>query len=121
MAAQLARPTVDVLLVHSDEELAHFDPVAMNLIVARGIPSLAHLNIDSYVAMADEWARDLWHRLPALEVQFYESPADWQHDLAFFRLGLVAWYAESCWASSTARTGTSVFCIPIQVTCFSME
>ena len=78
----------------SAEELADVDPVVMNLVVARGIPALAALDIHSYVAMADEWAEDLKSRLPGLERQFYESPETWRNDLAFFRLGLVCWYLD---------------------------
>jgi len=78
----------------SAEELADVDPIVMNLVVARGIPALAALDIHNYVAMADEWAEDLKLRLPGLERQFHESPETWRSDLAFFRLGLVCWHLD---------------------------
>lgn len=75
-------------------ELADVDPVVMNLVVARGIPMLASLDVQRYVDIADEWANNLASRLPALEKQFYQSPEHWRNDVAFFRLGLVCWYLD---------------------------
>jgi hypothetical protein len=44
------------LLALTDEELAKTDPVAMNLLVAKGVPRLAHLDIATYQRQADEIA-----------------------------------------------------------------
>ena len=64
----------------------------MNLIVAKGIPSLASLDIGNYVAQADEWASDIRQRLPRMEAHFHRAQADWKNDIRFFRLGVVCWY-----------------------------
>jgi hypothetical protein len=40
----------------SDRELARVDPIEMDLIVAKGIPELATLDIASYTRAVDEWA-----------------------------------------------------------------
>lgn len=42
------------LLALSDDELAQVDPLVMNLLVAKGIPSLAHLDIGRYQRIRDE-------------------------------------------------------------------
>jgi hypothetical protein len=85
---------VDQFLALTNEELGEVDPVVMNLLVAKGIPSLADLNIGDYVRVVDEWAADLLARMPVLEVEFRQTPKKWRHDLDFFRLGVVCWYME---------------------------
>jgi len=87
-------PTVDELLGLSAEQLLEIDPLAMNLIVANGIPSLANLDIGKYVSQADEWAADIRDRLPRMEAHFRRSPAGWKNDVRFFRLGIVCWYVD---------------------------
>lgn len=87
-------PTLYQMLAMTDAELSAVDPVAMNLIVASGLPALADLDIGHYVRLADAWADDLRRRMPALEAEFHKAPQDWRHDLAFFRLGLVCWYMD---------------------------
>ncbi len=85
------QPTVDQFLGFSDEELG-VDPVVVNLVVAKGIPALADLDIDHYVRLADQWAAH--RRMPAMENQFRRTPNDWGDDIDFFRLGLVCWYCD---------------------------
>ncbi len=46
----------------------------MNLIVAKGIASLANLDIGKYVAQADQWAADIRERLPRMEAHFVSVP-----------------------------------------------
>jgi len=87
-------PTANELLGFSPEQLRKVDPLAMNLIVAKGIPSLASLDIGKYVAQADEWAADIRRRLPRMEAHFHRSPATWKNDIRFFRLGIICWYVE---------------------------
>jgi hypothetical protein len=77
------------LIAYCDEELARLDPVVMNLLVAKGIPSLAHLDISHYVKLCDSWARKIADRLARIERRFYETPWDWKNDINFFRLGVV--------------------------------
>jgi hypothetical protein len=85
---------VEQFLAYRDEELSLADPVVMNLVVAKGIPALANLDIDRYVRLADEWAGDLRARMPAKEREFHRRPHDWRSDIDFFRLGLVCWYCD---------------------------
>ena len=52
-------PTAERMLGMSNEELGQVDPVVMDLAVAKGIRSLADLDIGHYVRLADQWADDL--------------------------------------------------------------
>ncbi|MDQ3330266.1 MAG: hypothetical protein M3552_06400 [Planctomycetota bacterium] len=79
----------DDLLSLSDEEFAAVDPLVMNLLVAKGIPSQADLDIERYRRMADLWAIDIARRLPQLEQEFHATPQDWNNDIDEFRLGIV--------------------------------
>ena len=78
----------------ADNQLARVDPLRMNLLVAQGIPALAHLDIARYQQLADQWAAEVERGLPEAERQFHQTPGDWKHDLAFFRLGLLCWYLD---------------------------
>jgi hypothetical protein len=51
-------------------ELAQTDPLVMNLLVAKGLPALADLDIDPYRRLADRWASDVRARLPSYEREF---------------------------------------------------
>jgi hypothetical protein len=83
------------LAVMSDEQLAAVDPLAMNLIVAKGIPSLADVDIRHYQDIVDGWVLDLNRRcLPRWEPFFYQSPQDWENDIRYFRLGMVCQYLD---------------------------
>src|SRR5437870_3742950 len=75
-------------------ELANVDPLEMNLLVASGIPRLAHLIIADYQQLADEWAGDVRRRLPTVEIEFDKTPHDWKNDIHFFRLGFLCWYID---------------------------
>src|ERR1700730_18622272 len=77
-----------------DTELARVDPVAMNLLVAKGIPGLAHLAITGYQREADRFANDVRVCLPAHEKHFWRTPQDWRNDIHFFRLGVLCWYVD---------------------------
>ena len=83
------------LLAHSDEELARTDPLVMNLLVAKGVPSLADLHIPNYQRQADAWADHFRRRLPAFEPMFRQAPQDWKNDIRFFRLAALHWYVEN--------------------------
>ncbi len=79
----------------SDEQLATVDPLAMNLIVAKGVPSLADLDIRHYQDIVDGWVLDLNRRcLPQWEPHFHQSPQDWENDIRYFRLGMVCQYLD---------------------------
>lgn len=82
------------LLPYSDEQLAQVDPLWMNLLVAKSIPSLSNLDIHRYQRQADEWAHDVRVRLPAAEQVFHRTPWEWKNDVNFFRLGVLCGYLE---------------------------
>lgn len=82
------------LLACSNDELARVDPLVMNLLVAKSIPSLTDLDIARYQKMADQWAEDVRRRLPGAEKVFWRSPQDWKNDVNFFRLGVLCGYLE---------------------------
>ena len=82
------------LLACSDDELARVDPVVMNLLVAKSIPSLADLDIPRYQRQADEWAMAVQERLPGAEKVFRQTPWDWKNDVNFFRLGVLCGFLE---------------------------
>ena len=85
-------PTPEQFLGLSNEELGKVDPVVMNLAVAKGIPSLAELDIGRYVRLADQWAAEVRRYLPDCEANFYRSPERWQNDLDFSHLAVLGWY-----------------------------
>jgi hypothetical protein len=66
----------------------------MNLVVAKGVPCFANLDIGRYVRLADQWTSDIRRRLPGAEAHFHRSPANWKNDIRFFRLGIVCWYVD---------------------------
>ena len=82
------------LLDLTDDELASRDPVELNLLVALSIPALAGLDISKYQRQADEWAAAIRKRLRAVEHVFHQTPADWDHDIRLFRLGVMAEYLD---------------------------
>ncbi len=82
------------LLPLTDDELARVDPVVMNLLVAKSIPSLADLDIPRYQALADEWAEAVRQRLPGAEKVFRQMPQDWKNDVNYFRLGVLCGFLE---------------------------
>jgi hypothetical protein len=92
--ARASWPTVEKFLAVPDAELRSVDPVVMNLVVAKGIPALADLDIERYVRLADEWAKDLLARMRTKEKEFFRTPQKWRNDIDFFRLGLVCWYCD---------------------------
>lgn len=77
-----------------DDEFAQIDPLLMNLVVAKGIPALAHLDIVAYQRLADQWAAEVGRCAAEDEPMFRRSPGNWKNDLAFFRLGVLCWYVD---------------------------
>ena len=82
------------LLECSDAGLGRVDPLVMNLLVAKSIPSLADLDVPRYQKLADQWAEDVRRRLPGAEKVFWRTPQDWKNDVNFFRLGVLCGYLE---------------------------
>lgn len=82
------------LLGLSDDEFLRVDPVVLNLLVAKSIPSLADLDISRYQRLADEWAAAVRVRLPAAERVFRQTPWEWGNDVNFFRLGVLCEFLE---------------------------
>ncbi len=82
------------LLAYADKDLAQVDPLVINLLVAKSIPGLAHLDIPRYQQQRDEWAKAIGARLPAAEKVFWQTPWEWKNDVNFFRLGVLHGYVE---------------------------
>jgi Transglutaminase-like superfamily len=89
-----SRQTERSLLAHTNDELKLVDPLVMNLLVAKGIPSLAKLNIFSYEQKLLEWSNAIRRGLRDAEHEFRKTPWDWKNDLAFFRLGYLCYYVD---------------------------
>jgi len=83
------------LLALTEEDPASLDPAEVNLLVAKGIPSLANLDIPHYQAVLDSWAAEVQARIPLGEITFWQSPQDWKNDVNFFRLGLLCEYLDT--------------------------
>lgn len=82
------------LLAMDDPELGRVDPVVRNLLVAKSIPALAHLDVPRYQRTTDGWADGIRRWLPEAEREFHKTPEQWKHDVNFFRLGVVHQYLE---------------------------
>jgi Transglutaminase-like superfamily len=77
-----------------DEQLGQIDPVQLNLLVAKSIPSLADLNIGKYQLLADEWADGVRKLLPNAERIFRQDPAAWDNDIHLLRLSVLCQYLD---------------------------
>ena len=73
-----------------DSDLEQSDLMAMNLTVAREIPSLSALDIPRCCNIVDQWTRQFASMLPEMEAAFRRTPAKWKNDLRFFRVGMLA-------------------------------
>ncbi len=82
------------MLVCAAEEFPRVDPLVMNLLVAKSIPSLAALDIPHYQRQADWWAEEVRRRLRGAEEVFWRTPWEWKNDVNFFRLGVLCGYLE---------------------------
>jgi hypothetical protein len=82
------------LLGCSDAELGRVDPLVVNLLVAKSIPSQADLDIARYQKLADQWADGIRSRLPRAERVFQETPGDWKNDIRFLRLAVLCEYVD---------------------------
>lgn len=82
--------TVWQLLALPDDQLERADLVVVNLAVARGIPSLAQLNVSHYCRIVDAWTQQVAAELPSWERMFEEAPERFKNDLRFFRVGQLA-------------------------------
>ena len=77
-----SRTTLAELVGMSDDELAAVDPLAMNLIVAKGLRALAELDIGRYQDFLNALTMDFARRcLPHWEKFFHEAPQDFRDDL----------------------------------------
>ena len=79
----------------SDAELAATDPLEMNLAAARGVPSLAALDVPYYKGLADGWAAELRQQLPAFEGRFWRTPREWDNDIHMYRLGVLCHFVHN--------------------------
>jgi hypothetical protein len=92
--APLKERTMRDLLAYTDGQLSVTDPLEMNLLVAKEISRLTHLDISAYKRKADQWANEIKQGLREAELQFHKTPQDWKNDLAFFRLGYMCYYLD---------------------------
>ncbi len=76
-------------LALTDAQLERTDLVRLNLAVARGIPALADLDVNSYVRTVDEWTARFRRVLPGMEAKFRKMPEKWEDDIGFFRVGML--------------------------------
>jgi hypothetical protein len=53
-AEPVSWPAAERFLGYTDDELRTVDPVVLNLVVAKGIPSQANLDISRYIRLADQ-------------------------------------------------------------------
>ena len=94
LTAPVKERTLRDLLAYTDAQLAVTDPLEMNLIIAKEIPSRSYLDIRAYKRQADQWANEIKQGLRAAETQFHKSPQDWKNDIAFFRLGYLCYFVD---------------------------
>jgi hypothetical protein len=82
--------TAEQLLALSDEQLAGLDPLAVNLIVAKGIPQLADLDISHYQSQLNAWAWEFANQyLPAWTNVFEKEPEYYAHNPRLFEVGMI--------------------------------
>src|SRR5262249_54133566 len=93
-AALASQRTFRDLLAYSEPQLALLDPLEMNLLVAKEIASLSHLDIASYRRTADKWAAEINRGVREAEREFHQTPQDWKNDIHFFRLGYLCYYVD---------------------------
>lgn len=91
-----AAPVTDYreMLALDNPALARVDPLVRNLLVAKSIPALSHLDIPHHQRRCDEWSDALRQRLAAVERAFHRSPHEWKDDINFFRLGVLHEFVE---------------------------
>jgi hypothetical protein len=77
-------------LALTDRKLDEADLVAINLCVARGIPSLHDLDVVPRCRIVDEWAVQFAAGLRAMEQVFHRAPGKYKNDIRFFRVGMLA-------------------------------
>lgn len=82
------------LLAKSDRELGRIDPIVQNLLVAKGLPSLADLDVDRFAGTVDGWVREFRKILSAKEANFDRAPQDFKNDIRFYRLVALHWYFD---------------------------
>lgn len=85
--------TTDHLLALTDQQLAAVDPLAMNLIVAREIPSLARLDLNEYQDTVNRWALEFaTNCLPNWQFAFHNDPDRYFGDARFFSVAMLCHY-----------------------------
>lgn len=85
--------TAEQLVSLSDERLAEVDPLIVNLLIAKGIPSLEDLNLHRYQKQVNSWAYDFATRyLPYWETVYEREPEYYDHNHQLFQVGMIAQY-----------------------------
>jgi hypothetical protein len=82
--------TTDQLVALTDEQLAEVDPLVVNLIVAKDIPSLSNLDLWRYQQQVNEWAYEFATQyLPWCEETYQQEPEAYHHDHSLFKVGMI--------------------------------
>jgi hypothetical protein len=82
--------TAEQLVGLTDEQLAEFDPLAVNLIVAKGVPRIADLDIRLYQEQVNAWTWDFANRyLPAWATVYEDQPESYGHNSRLFEVGMI--------------------------------
>jgi len=80
--AKIMNPTdYRQLLAYSDDDLGKVDPVVSNLLVAKSIPALAHLDISRFQLLRDQWVGEFRAWLPQAEAYFQSEPEYFRDDI----------------------------------------
>lgn len=88
--------TTDQLVGLTDEQLAAVDPLAMNLIVAKGTPRLADLDLFAYQHRINEWASDFANRYLPFWLDVYEDHLDFYNcNQRIFEIGMIQQFFTS--------------------------
>lgn len=85
--------TTEQLLGLTDEQLATVDPLAVNLIVAREVPSLAGLDIAQYQDKVNQWTTEFaTNCLPNWQYAFEGDSDRYFGDVRFFSVAMLCHY-----------------------------
>jgi hypothetical protein len=87
--------TTDQLVGLTDEQLSEFDPLAVNLIVAKGIPRLAELDIRQYQHQVNQWtANFVTNALPHCSEVFQPDPKLFERDRRYYEVGMISHFLD---------------------------
>lgn len=83
-------PTLDELVGMTNEDLASVDPVVMSIVVTKGIPEFANLDIEHYVKAVDVWAEMVRFDTERHWYRYEENPGKFNHSVADYKITWLA-------------------------------